>query len=69
MAKAQGYLIVTKDTDFLELSLLRGAPPKVVLLRIGNVPTTRIEALLRQHVTRIHQFDTDKGKALLIIGR
>ena len=32
LAARVGYLIANKDTDFLDLSLLRGAPPKVVLL-------------------------------------
>jgi predicted nuclease of predicted toxin-antitoxin system len=31
-AKREDYLIVTKDTDFLDLSLLYGAPPKAVLM-------------------------------------
>ena len=46
-AALDDYLITTKDTDFLELSLLYGPPPKLVLLRAGNVPTQRIEELLR----------------------
>lgn len=28
-ARAHGYTLVTKDSDFHELSLLRGSPPKV----------------------------------------
>ena len=29
-AREHGYTLVTKDSDFHELSLLRGAPPKVI---------------------------------------
>ena len=29
-ARAQGFLLVTKDADFSELSTLRGFPPKVI---------------------------------------
>jgi predicted nuclease of predicted toxin-antitoxin system len=32
-ARTHGYTLVTKDSDFHELSLLRGAPPKVVWIR------------------------------------
>ncbi|MBD1916835.1 MULTISPECIES: DUF5615 family PIN-like protein [Cyanophyceae] len=46
-AKLNDFCIVTKDADFLERSRLYGAPPKVVWLRCGNAPTSRIEALLR----------------------
>jgi predicted nuclease of predicted toxin-antitoxin system len=35
-AKDDGYVIVTRDTDFQELSLVWGQPPKVVRLRTLN---------------------------------
>lgn len=35
-AKDHGFAIVTKDSDFHELALVRGAPPKVIWLRSGN---------------------------------
>lgn len=69
IAKRDGYTITTKDTDFLELGLLHGAPPKVVLLRVGNIPTARIEQLLRQHADRVRQFIAVPDEAVLIIHR
>lgn len=35
-AKDDGYVIVTRDADFQELSLVWGPPPKVVRLRTLN---------------------------------
>ncbi len=35
-AKDDGYVIVTRDSDFQELSLVWGQPPKVVRLRTLN---------------------------------
>jgi predicted nuclease of predicted toxin-antitoxin system len=35
-AKSQGYVVVTRDADFLDLSLLKGQPPKIVRLRTPN---------------------------------
>ena len=69
MAGREDFVIATKDTDFLDLSLLRGAPPKVVLLRTGNVPTSHIEMLLRRHAGRLGQFSIDQDEAVLIIDR
>lgn len=69
IAKRDFYSIATKDTDFLELSLLRGAPPKVVLLRVGNVTTARVEQLLRQHADRVRQFIAAPDEAVLIVHR
>lgn len=36
MARGGGYLLVTRDEDFVGMSVLRGSPPKVVWLNIGN---------------------------------
>jgi predicted nuclease of predicted toxin-antitoxin system len=42
-AGSEGYTIVTKASDFNDLSALRGAPSKVIWVRIGNCTTTEIE--------------------------
>jgi predicted nuclease of predicted toxin-antitoxin system len=41
-AKENGFIIVTYDEDFYDWQQLRGFPPKIVWLRIGNAPTKRI---------------------------
>ena len=35
-AHHDGYAIVTKDSDFGDLGVLRGFPPKVIWVRLGN---------------------------------
>jgi len=35
-AQKREMLIVTNDEDFLQLSTIKGFPPKVLLLRMGN---------------------------------
>lgn len=49
-ARDNGFIIVSKDSDFADLSVLYGAPPKVVWIRRGNCTTAAIAALLRMHV-------------------
>ncbi|MBI2518419.1 MAG: DUF5615 family PIN-like protein [Opitutae bacterium] len=66
-AKASGFTIVSKDSDFQQRSLLLGAPPKVVWLRVGNCPTSRIEKLLRDHSVELHTFETNPAQSLLIL--
>jgi len=47
-ARENGWIIVTKDIDFFELSAVFGLPPKVVLIRYGNCANKiMIERLLR----------------------
>lgn len=67
-AKQHDVVIVSKDTDFLEMSLLYGPPPKVILLRSGNVPTARIERSLRKHLKDIERFLADANESYLIVG-
>lgn len=64
-ARAHGYAIVTKGSDFNDLSLLRGAPPKIVWLRVGNCTTTVAEAVLRRHAPQIQHFVIHSADVLL----
>ena len=41
-AKNNGYSIVTQDVDFAELAVIKGIPPKIIWLRIGNTTSTSI---------------------------
>jgi predicted nuclease of predicted toxin-antitoxin system len=51
-AAEYGYSIVTKDDDFRGLSLLRGAPPKVIWLVVGNT-STAIKAFITEPITSL----------------
>ena len=66
-AKDNGFTIVSKDEDFHHLSLLRGHPPRFILLKIGNSPTSTIVNLLRHSydITRI--FHESASESLLIL--
>lgn len=35
-AKAEDFVIASKDSDFAAMSVLRGAPPKVIWIALGN---------------------------------
>lgn len=46
-AREKGFMLVSKDNDFRQLSFFYGPPPKVVWRRIGNAPTRAVSELLR----------------------
>ncbi len=48
-AKRNGFVMVTKDADFADLSVLRGFPPKIVWIRRGNCSTDDIADILHNH--------------------
>lgn len=52
-AKEHQFTIVTKDSDFIDLSDLHGYPPFIIWIRTGNVRVTEIESLLRKHALSI----------------
>lgn len=66
-AKANEYVIVTKDSDFQQRSLLFGHPPKVIRLRAGNCTVELIRDLLRTHHELIQAFYVDKAKSYLVL--
>lgn len=45
-AKDNDFVIVTKDSDFYDLSLVQGSPPKMIWLQSGNVLKSVITSLL-----------------------
>lgn len=67
-AKANGFVIVSKDSDFHQRSFVYGAPPKVIWVRLGNCPTARIATLLRSRIAEITAFTDDPAEAFLILG-
>lgn len=66
-AKVEGYIIVSKDSDFHELGLLNGVPPKVIWLRCGNVTSEFVSKLLLSKFSEIDEFFQDKNSFCLEI--
>ena len=69
LAKPKGYTIVTQDSDFAERSILEGAPPKFIWIRIGNSRTSEIEGMLRANYPAIQKFIEDPVDTCLMLKR
>lgn len=66
-ARLHGFTIVSKDEDFHHLSFLRGAPPKVIGVGLGNCSTAAVEMLLRSSNATIRAFMLDPNTAFLML--
>jgi predicted nuclease of predicted toxin-antitoxin system len=66
-AKINAFVIVSKDSDFHQRSLLYGHPPKFIYLRIGNCPTSKITQILRDNLDVIVQFENSETESLLVL--
>jgi predicted nuclease of predicted toxin-antitoxin system len=67
-AKELGRAILTKDRDFEHLAVERGAPPRVIVVAIGNCTTAEVRDLLLAQAETVDQF-LRGTEALLILGR
>src|SRR4051812_26647137 len=66
-AQANGFTIVSKDSDFQQRSLLYGHPPKVVWLRIGNCTRELLLQLIKAREQDIHALDADPFESVLVL--
>ena len=67
VAKSEGFVIVTKDNDFLSRALVRGHPPQVVQICLGNASTQRIANLLRARIDDIEQFVAENRESVFLL--
>ena len=66
-ARDNDFMIVSKDADMHDLSLIFGNPPKVVWVRLGNCSTRQAEELLRRDFDVIKLFCEDDTVSLLVL--
>ena len=67
LAKEHGCVLVTRDEDFLRLSIVRGAPPKVVWLAVGNCSNQEVIRLLRTRRQNIQEFYSHEQATFLTL--
>ena len=58
-ARDHDYVIVTKDADFGEFSLVWGIPPQIIWICRGNCSTNDIESILRDNFEPITEMGND----------
>lgn len=67
MQSYNDLIVVSKDADMHDLSLVFGNPPKVIWLRLGNCSTLQIENTLRRNFDTIKLFYEDGDLSLLAL--
>ena len=67
-AREHDFTVVSKDADFAEISMLRGFPPKLLWLRIGNCQTSEIEQLIRANQQFLAELAADDARGILGAG-
>ena len=66
-AAANGFTVVSKDSDFHQRSFVFGGPPKVIWVRIGNCTTAEVERVLRLRHAEMLRFAEDAVATFLAL--
>lgn len=66
-AAAHDLAIVSKDSDFHQMSFVLGHPPKVIWIRRGNCSTSDVERILRTHAGDIREFAANADAGFLVL--
>ena len=61
------FVLASKDSDFEDISLTRGFPPKWIWVRSGNSRTSEIESAFRRNFLAIEQFLADSNSSIYIL--
>lgn len=65
LALKYGFIIVTNDEDFLNLILVKGFPPKIILLKSGNQSNLFLINLLIKNKEAIEKLFTSEDIGIL----
>ena len=66
IAQEQGFVVVTKDKDFLNYYLLNGFPPAILLLSIGNISNPKLTRRISENFEKI-EAAFQSGSHLIIL--
>jgi len=55
IADKEGYIVVSKDSDFVVSLLLKGSPNRLLQISTGNIPNAELEALLMGNLSAIEE--------------
>ena len=58
-ARANGFTVFSKDSDFQLIAIMRGHPPKSVRIGVGNASVDQIVQFVRDRIVAITDFDAD----------
>ena len=66
-AGEHGFIIVSKDSDFRQMSFTSESPPKVIWIGLGNCSTAAVVSLLRHRYDALIAFEEDTQSVFLAL--
>ena len=69
IAKRENRIIITKDSDFFDNYILKGYPPAVLLLQLGNIKNNELFTLIDKRLKKIKSIFEEYEKSLIVMMR
>jgi predicted nuclease of predicted toxin-antitoxin system len=66
-ARDNGFVLVSKDSDFYQRSMLHGHPPKLVWIHLGNCTRNQLVNLLTNRAADIHAMDASATESMIVV--
>jgi predicted nuclease of predicted toxin-antitoxin system len=60
-------IVITKDIDFFDYFLLRGYPPAILLLQLGNMKNSDLFQFLKKHLEIINELFEEEHKRMILV--
>jgi len=67
-AKSNNYTIVSFDSDFIDILVVKGSPPKLIWINTRNLSTNQVASLLQYNADTINSFLISEDNILEING-
>lgn len=68
-ARIHNLIIVTQDSDFHDMYILKGFPPKILWFQTGNLQTSELALILKNRQNDIIEFSLNDKLGCLEISR
>ncbi len=68
-ARDNDFVLISKDADMHDRSLVFGFPPKIIRIRLGNCTTPAIEDLVRREFDKTNEFLDDDYASFLALSK
>lgn len=69
IAKNENRIIITKDSDFHDAYLVKGAPPRILLLRFGNCSNRELISIFDKHFDKANSYFEMQNENFVMIWR
>lgn len=65
-ARANGFVVATKDSGYGRMAMDVSGPPKIIWVRAGNCSTARVEELFRRYAIKLAAFEQSSAPVLVL---